>query len=241
VADRATTTYPPLGDDARYDAILARGRVLRRRRRAGVGLAGAGGAMAAAALVVVLFAATGPSDGDSVVADQDVTTTVAPSTDTTAEILGGKLPVQVVVEDPIQPVAAEGDAPAQQCIMATLTDPSGVAVAEGFVCRSSVQNEPTTVDALLTSIPPDGAQIGCGAAALSRDPDTPATSSAPQKATPATSTFRVEPPAGLEAGTYTLRIEATSGIGDGCPGPSSPGSTEDEHQADARTAEVVIP
>lgn len=239
MADRSTHTFPPLGDEARYDAIVSRGRTLRRRRRAGVGLAGASGVMAATVVVVVLFAATGTSSGEPTIADQGRTTTttvttVPPSDEIAIQVLGDQLPAEVVVTDPVQPVPTEADEPAHQCILATLTDGAGASVGEAWACAQSVDSDERSNEVAVPLVAPNGPQIGCAASAMRLDPVERATTSD-------TSTFRVDPPAGLAPGTYSLHIEAVSGIGDGCPGPSTPGSSEAENQAAPATAEVSVP
>ena len=71
VADRRK--FPSLDDPTRFDAIVGRGRALRRRRQLGVG-AGAGGGVAAVALAVVMVTGSGGA-GDrlqhDIVADDD--------------------------------------------------------------------------------------------------------------------------------------------------------------------------
>lgn len=259
MADRTNPTYPPVGDDERFDAIVSRGRHLRRRRQLGLGAAGAGGAVAAAVLAVVVFTALPSSGGDPVIADQDdtattttvtttTTTTAAPTTDgTTIQIDADQRPVRVVVADPVQPVATGTDPPAHQCVVATLTDAAGAPVGEATACRDATEPD-APVQVTLTPIgaggaqidpggaqvDPGGAQIGCAATAERLDP-------VERTTVPATSTFLVGPPASLAAGTYTLTVEAVSGIGDGCPGPSSPESNEDEHEAVPATATVAVP
>lgn len=242
MADRSTHTYPPLGDDARYDAIVSRGRTLRRRRRAGVGLAGASGVMAATVVVVVLFAATGTSGGEPTIADQgrtstttSTTVTTVPASDaTTIQVLGDQLPAEVLVTDPAQPVPTGADEPAHQCILATLTDGTGASVGEAWACAQAADSDERSNEVPVPLVAPNGPQIGCAASAMRLDPVERATTSD-------TSTFRVDPPAGLAPGTYSLHIEAVSGIGDGCPGPSTPGSSEAENQAAPATAQVSVP
>ena len=247
MADRPHS-YPPVGDPDRLDAILRRGRFLRRRRQMTIG-AGAGSAMAATvAAVVLLTGLPGGGSDDGLVADQPATTTtVAPtSTETTVDeddtsstttttspdglsvdVDATSTPVAVRVDDPAQPVFVTGRPEAHQCLLVTVRDGAGAPVAEGRGCHFA--NDPTTVVQVL--LPQDQAFIGCAAVAERPAPDEVTTAAA-------SSEFRVELPVDLAAGTYDLEVQAASGIGDGCPGPTVP----DEHEnSGTTTAELVVP
>jgi hypothetical protein len=231
MAERGSHQYPPVGDTDRLDAILRRGRSLRRRRQLGVG---AGGTMAAVAVVAVLVTAwPAGSSTDGGLAD-DPTTTIAPTTTLapTIETMqvtidASATPIEVTVEDPAQPVPLASDVPAEQCVLVTLYRADGSAAAEGTACK--VGADETVVE--LTFIPPGGPQIGCAAIAVRIDPSERAT-------TADSSRFELALPDELPSGTYRVEVQASSGIGDRCPTIDSP--DEDENQAQA-TETIEVP
>jgi len=239
--ERTRPSFPPLGDESRFDAIVHRGRLLRRRRRAGVS-AGAGSAVAAAVVAVVLLTGTSPSGGDPVIADRDdvpaesTTTTTEPappSTGLQVEIVSAdEHGIEVTVDDPARPVARPEDEPAKQCVALQILDENGNVVAEGYPCADPAVPGGTATSEL-TWIPPGGAQIGCAAIAVRVD--------AVERTTePASSTFEIAPPDDLPVGTYSVEVTALSGIGDGCPGTTD-GTTEQENEQPADPAELTIP
>jgi hypothetical protein len=244
MTERPSHSYPPVGDESRFTAIVSRGRMIRRRRQMGVG-AGAGGAIAVTALAVVLVTGMStPSEDRGVVAGRDDST--APTTETTTTVPAAPdgitvlldtdvVPIRVVVTDPAQPVATAEDEPAQQCVLATLNDAGGAAVAEGWGCHTGSDQVgsggATTVS--LSPLGPTQPQIGCASTLTRSDPVERSTASV-------SSTFDLEPPAALASGTYELTVQAVSGIGDGCPGTAE-GSSEAENEAPPTSDTVSIP
>ena len=230
MAERGSHQYPPVGDTDRLDAILRRGRSLRRRRQLGVG---AGGTMAAVAVVAVLLTAwPAGSSTDSMIADEDTSTTTTVDTPAVESmqvtIDTSATPATVLVEDPAQPVPLASDVPAEQCVLVTLYREDGSAAAEGTACKVGA-DELTLVEP--TYIPPGGAQIGCAAIAVRIDPGERAT-------TADSSRFELALPDELPPGTYRVEVQASSGIGDRCPTTDSP--NEVENQAEA-TETIQVP
>ena len=76
--ERGAHSYPPVGDPDRLDAIVRRGRSLRRRRQLGAAGAGAGGALAVVA-VAVLVVGGGSDMPDQMVADDPTTSSTTRS------------------------------------------------------------------------------------------------------------------------------------------------------------------
>ena len=224
MSSRHPHSFPPLGDGSRFDVIVSRGRALRRRRQIGAG-AGAGSALAATALAVVLLAGVPTPKDDMIVADENTTastitttTTIATTTTTTTALSSTTMTVRVdpgadsariVVTDPAQPMPTAQDAPAQQCVLATLSDSDGRVVAEESACTDLNDPEAVVVLPLRNTDP----QIDCGSSVERIDPIERATRSA-------STTFELTPPPTLTAGGYELTIAATSGIGDGCANPT---------------------
>ena len=123
MSDRSPRSYPPVGDPDRLDAIVGRGRSLRRRRQLSTAGAGAGGALAVVMVAVLVFS-NGSGSNEGIVADDPdattttTTTTVAPSTrGMDVELLVGQ-PGRIRVTDPAQP-AGEGT---QQCVTVAVHD-----------------------------------------------------------------------------------------------------------------------
>jgi hypothetical protein len=227
--------FPSLDDPTRFDAIVGRGRSLRRRRQFGMG-AGAGGGVAAVALAVVMVTGTGGNGGPTeqeIVADDDkvevVETTVAPTTTTTlpapptefvAEVEADGDEITVTLTDPAQPVSEDS----RQCVLVTVEGAGGLTEVLGC-------DDVPAVDGVVTlDVPPDdGVQIGCAATIF--NPALPVGDETQLKST----TFSMKVPADFAAGDYSVQVEATSGLGDGCAGtgdeaepgaPASPGASE---------------
>lgn len=210
-----TRSYPPPGDAAaRYDAVLRRGRSLRRRRNLARG-AGTGGAVLATVLALVLVA---PGGGEV-----DRPTAVDPtppkfmSVDTVTDEDGRTM--TVVVVDPAFPV----DERARQCVSVEFTPVDGPprAVARTRDCTGQ---DPT--DEPLTAV--DRASISCSTV-LERDDPAATTTSVPADPVPERlerGEFTIElPPEVLPPGEYEVMTRAASGIGDGCANPV-PGEDE---------------
>lgn len=216
VADRRK--FPSLDDPTRFDAIVGRGRALRRRRQLGVG-AGAGGGVAAVALAVVMVTGSGGA-GDrlqhDIVADDDkveavettTTTTTAPPalpTEFVAQVEtdGDELTIELI--DPAQPDSENS----KQCVMVTL-DGGAAGATERWAC----DNEAPPVDGVTTVDLPNtgGTLVGCPGS-LNRDVE-PIGDTTRTKST----TFSMKVPADLAPGEYSVTVDATSGVGDGCAG-----------------------
>jgi hypothetical protein len=240
MAERGPHQYPPVGDTDRLDAILRRGRFLRRRRQLGVG---AGGTMAAVAVVAVLITAwPAGSSTDSMIADEDTSTTTTTEPTTTASttvdtpapdgmqvtIDASGSTIHVSVVDPEQPVPLPTDDPARQCVLVGVTDGDGQPVAEGWECDAGT-TAPTPLQ--LTPAGPADATIICPAQTTRVDP-------AERQTGYAESAFEVGLPAGLAPGSYELTVEAASGLGDGCAGKSIPEEVENEASA---TETIQVP
>lgn len=246
---RGASSFPPVGDDSRLDAIVSRGRSLRRRRQLGVG-AGASGAVAATALAVLLLTGAPAQNDEQLFANQEPaplesasTTTTTPSNEMTVRIDTRTTPIRILITDPARPVAANQDETAQQCVLATLRNSSGVAVAGAFACtpgelagspaassEPTVSSEPLPLQAI---DPQNGTQIGCAAQVSRVDATIEHTTES------VSSSFQLSTPASLTAGDYELDVSGVSGIGDGCEG-TTPGSSEVENVASDH-AELSLP
>lgn len=249
--ERGAHSYPPVGDPDRLDAIVRRGRSLRRRRQLGAAGAGAGGALAVVA-VAVLVVGGGSGTPDQMVADDPTTSSTTTTTTTTVptapatmtvELLAGP-PLQVRVDDPAQPL---GDG-TQQCLLASAYDPAAAGgalpVAQGWNCARGTSDD-GQADVVLESTTDIGAgadqgagvgpdlgtgsqvEIGCPAAIYNEPVDSTGTQ-------PGATTFSISAPS-LPAGQYRVRVEAVSGIGDGCP----PEQADVERENVAGTTQVV--
>lgn len=233
-------SFPPPEDAAaRYDAVLRRGRSLRRRQRLVRG-AGAGGA-AIAVVAVAVAVSVGGASNNPVVIDQAGTTTTS-ITATTAgtpaamsvTVMADSRAVAVRISDPAQAAAPTARICAQ--VRLALQGAAQVAAAEGSACWTPAVDG--SVDTTGDLRPTNGAEVGCatsqtreGAGTQSRgDPatTTPATTT-PVATTPATRSVRHDfsfpVPAGLPAGKYVAEVTGVSGLGDGCP-PSTDGEAE---------------
>ncbi len=232
---------PPTRPEARYDAVVARGRRLQRRDRMTRALVTVG---AAAIVVLVLGAgvigATRGSDTDQdPVADPTTTAVDAPTTTTTPtglqvtalEVDGA---IDVDVDDPAVPSTADTKA----CVYVRL-QPEGdaqVATAETTACWSPTDGDAVTEVPLPRTV---GAEIGCAASVEpataertdgdGENPDgTSPASTAPAAGAPTGEvhhSFRFSLPADLPAGSYVAEVTGVTGIGDGCP-TATPGDDE---------------
>ena len=249
--ERGAHSYPPVGDPDRLDAIVRRGRSLRRRRQLGAAGAGAGGALAVVA-VAVLVVGGGSGTPDQMVADDPTTSSTTTTTTTTVptapatmtvELLAGP-PLQVRVDDPAQPL---GDG-TQQCLLASAYDPAAaegaLPVAQGWNCAGGSSGD-GQADVVLESTTDIGAgadlgaevgpdlgtgsqvEIGCPAAIYNEPVDSTGTQ-------PGATTFSISAPS-LPAGQYRVRVEAVSGIGDGC----APEQADVERENVVETTQVV--
>lgn len=221
MADRRPPSYPPVGDDARYDRIVARGRSLKRRRQL-AGVAGAGGALAVVALVAAVAVSLGsdPSsgeDGSFAEAPSTTVTTTVPEVFTIEPL--DVSPLQIVVTDPEQPLG-EGS---EQCLGVVVYESEAAAVDgafashEGWDCGLG-DGGAAAVDLRVTEIDPTapdlgGANVGpCGVTISNSEPETAGTALGET-----TFTLTALPP-----GSYWVELTAWSGIGDGCGDEQAP-------------------
>ena len=240
--------FPSLDDPTRFDAIVGRGRALRRRRQLGVG-AGAGGGVAAVALAVVMVTGSGGT-GDriqrDIVADDDkveavettttTTTTVAPAPPPTEFVAavrteGDQITVELI--DPAQPASEE----ARQCVLVTLEGAAGA--TEAYSCDDvPAVDGVTPVDLPNT----DGVLIGCAGQTLNPEGLPPVE----YETELASTTFSMKVPSDLAPGEYTVRVDATSGIGDGCAGtgdeaaPGAPAAAGAAEYTASATATITV-
>lgn len=219
MADRRPPSYPPVGDDARYDRIVARGRSLKRRRQL-TGVAGAGGALAVVALVATMAVSLG-SDAEETFAEPpttSTTTTTLPD-ELTIDVLDAS-PLQIVVTDPEQPVG-EGS---EQCLgvvvyesEAAAVDSGGFATHEGWACGKG-DGDAAAVPLRVTEIDPTAPELGganvgpCGVTISNSEPETLGTALGE-------TTFTLTD---LPPGSYWVELSAVSGIGDGCAPEQDP-------------------
>lgn len=225
MADRRPPSYPPVGDDARYDRIVARGRSLRRRRQL-TGVAGAGGALAVVALVATMAVSLG-SDPSS---DAEETFAEPPTTSTTTTTLPDELtidvldasPLQIVVTDPEQPVGV-GVEESEQCLGVVVyadeatMDSGGFATHEGWACGKG-DGDAAAVPLRVTEIDPTAPELGganvgpCGVTISNSEPETSGTALGKTTFTLTT----------LPAGSHWVELSVVSGIGDGCAPEQDP-------------------
>ena len=210
--------FPPLDDPARFEAIVGRGRTLRRRRQLGVG-AGAGGGVAAVALAVVMVTGSGGGADriqHDIVADDDKVEAVETTTTTTTTEAPRALPSEFVAEietagdeltitliDPAQPESEDS----KQCALVTIDGPDGV--REIYGC----DDVPAVDGAITLDVPPaSDVQIGC--AAIVYNTAVPVSDETRLKST----TFSLKVPSTVPRGEYSVTVAATSGVGDTCAG-----------------------
>lgn len=242
MSERNTSSFPPVGDPDRLDAIVRRGRSLRRRRQLGTAGAGVGGTLAVVLAVVLVLGGGGGTTDPNIVANDPTSSTTTTTTTTTTPQMPPELtvsvnagpPATILVEDPAQPV---GDT-TKQCVTVTVfgplvegVDPADQPVAgEGTQCAAGLSMNGSAVLDIRSATAaapgeiqidpvPGGAPdlIGC-AAVIERPPLEDVTSDA---VAPGRSTFRISAP-DLTPGEYRLEVSAVSGLGDGCY-PEQPG------------------
>lgn len=256
MAERARHSYPPVGDPARLDAIVRRGRSLQRRRQLTVAGAGTGGALAVVVVAVLAFGA-GSGNNEQLVADDDrpadptETTTTSPSAPALALRLEAGPPAAIEIEDPEQPVG-EGT---QQCLTVTAY-PAGTVpgdeslpLAEGTACAPGLSGN-GAADLTLTPTTDSGAgtdtgaevgadlgtgptEIGCAASIERPAPEAVASTETRRGVTK----FSLSAP-DLAPGPYRVSVSAASGIGDGCA-PEQAG-VERENTVEA-TGTITLP
>ncbi len=223
--------FPPVGDDARFDAIVSKGRSIRHRRQTVFGATTGSILAACIALVVVFGGNNGPAKPKQIFANEgkggeaksSTTTQVPDKMQVTVDVDGDTINVEV--NDPRMPVpddvAALGETSyrTQQCVLMTLLNGAGQSVAEGFDCQpfgpADTNSGSGTVSVQLNVA--NGLAIGCAAVEERLGPVT----TEPQQMI---SRFTAGLP-DVAPGEYKLTVEAVSGFGDGCPGNPEPGST----------------
>lgn len=209
----AEQTYPPIGDPGRFDAIVERGSLLRRRRR-GAAVGALGSFVVVIGLAAALLVGRPGTAESSVIAagpadDAPATTTTAVgSTELTAVVDVDGDRISVTVDDPAQPVSEQS----QQCVHAVLLPVDGPsdapAIAEGSVCdQYPGVSEPTDSNQLILT-PTTVVAIGCAAVQHNEWP-------VPEGSAPRSSDIEVTI-GDVPSGTYRLVATVSSGIGDGC-------------------------
>lgn len=235
---------PPSRPDARFDAIVDRGRSIRRKDRMRRALVTAG--TVALVLLVIGVGVIGATRGDRRV-DPVTPPTTAPSTEMEVTATAEDDAVVVDVDDPR---AAAGDGTGA-CVLIRI-QPDGkarVAISEAYACWNPTLGSAATVVAMS----PATAEVGC-ATTLERDPtdDGSATTepsgtgpsgNGPGTAAPPSGptgelhhTFRFTLPTGLPAGTYVAEVQGTTGPGEPCPTAELPAGA---HRASDSTAVEV--
>lgn len=212
------TRYPtgegPGNDDsARYDAVVRRGRALRRRRRLGTAGAGVLGCVALLAIGVAVLG-TGDDHDSAVTAGP---TAVAPSSTVPRTFTvsarqsdeDGATALVVDARDPSQPDSPD----AVLCVLVRVGPTGRAAVAEGRAC--AVPGESGTVTVPLA--PSGGVEIGCAGSASP-------TTVPPTATRDVSANFRFEVAGGFPAGGHPVKVTAVSGVGDGCT-PVDPGES----------------
>jgi hypothetical protein len=232
-----TRSFPPPTDAAaRYDAVVRRGRSLRRRQRLARG-AGAGGAALVVLLVAVLvIGRAGGSDNENQVVTNPTssTTSVPPSTKMTVTATFTAPSVDVTVDDPNLPQTPE----AHQCVYVRLAPigDSQAALTEARSCWTPATDGP--VDTTEPFSPLGGPEIGCGGATLTNPgPDETTTTTTAPPTAPVSHTFHVTLPTGLTRGSYSVEASGVSGVGDGCETVGS----DDTESFDKKTITIEVP
>lgn len=211
------TRYPtgdgPARDEAaRYEAVVRRGRALRRRRR--LGTAGAS-VVGCAALLAMAFAVLGTGGTDPSVTAGPTEgapgSTTPPAFGVSARQETGTGTGALVVEarDPSQPDSPD----AVLCVLVRVGPTGQAAVAEGRAC--AFPGESSTVTVPLA--PSGGVEIGCAGSASPAAP-------LPTATRDVSATFRFDVGGGFPAGEYPVKVSAVSGVGDGCT-PVDPGES----------------
>ncbi|HNJ68501.1 MAG TPA: hypothetical protein PKX97_04520 [Microthrixaceae bacterium] len=236
---------PPSRPDARFDAIVDRGRSIRRRDRMRRALVTAG--TVALVLLVIGVGVIGATRGERRV-DPVTPPTTAPSTEMEVTATAEHDAVVVDVDDPR---AAAGDRTGA-CVLVRIQpeEPARVATSEAYACWNPTLGSAATVVAMS----PATAEVGC-ATTLERDPaddgspTTEASGNGPSGNVPGTAappsgptgelhhTFRFTLPTGLPAGTYVAEVQGSTGPGEPCPTAVLPAGA---HRASHSTA-VEVP
>lgn len=209
--------------DARFDAVVARGRTLRRQdrmRKVAVG-SGLAAVLILALALSVLALGGGDTDQDTVTdptPDSSIatTTTVLDTLRVSASRSGDDLVVSTV-----DPTMVEG---ARTCVRVNLRPegPAGPSASETTVCWSPADGPATTV----AQMEPTVVDIGCGAFVERKDPSTSLpTSPTSTNGEPTRHEFRFTLPTGLATGSYVAEIVAVTSTGDACP-TGSPDDTD---------------
>ena len=236
---------PPSRPDARFDAIVDRGRSIRRKDRMRRALVTAG--TVALVLLVIGVGVIGATRGDRRVDPVAPTTTEA----STEMEVAATVEDDAVVVDVDDPRAAAGDSTGA-CVLVRI-QPDGrahVAISEAYACWNPTLGSAATVVAMS----PATAEVGC-ATTLERDPaddgspTTEASGTDPSGNVPGTAappsgptgelhhTFRFTLPTGLTAGTYVAEVQGATGPGEPCPTAVLPAGA---HRASHSTA-VEVP
>ncbi|HPU38798.1 MAG TPA: hypothetical protein PLS63_04435 [Microthrixaceae bacterium] len=258
--------YPPTSNpEARYDAVVARGRSLERSARRRRTLVSTG--VAALVVVVVGAAVFGAlNTGDTSQGPAGPATTGAPTTQPGPTTATTPLRVSATTVDGAVTVqldrsAAPVPAGTRVCVHVRM-QPAGraqVATAESTACWNPADGDAVTEVELTRTL---GAAVGCAASTgdasvgtdgapvtLERgdgtDPGSATTAPQTSSTDPTVSaaptalqhSFRFRLPTGLPAGSYVAEATGVVGTGDGCP-TSTPG--DDEEVATA-TAAVTVP
>ncbi|MEX0768292.1 MAG: hypothetical protein WD029_07460 [Microthrixaceae bacterium] len=234
MSNKSLPNYPGMGDEERFEAIMNRGRSLRRART--TKRASAFGGLGVVALAIGMFAlveTSQPAQTSQVFANtaevelpESLSPAVGESGALSLSIEQAAEGAKILVKDSAAAVALESDSPAQQCVTVTVraagSGATGVVLAEGFGCSDSSLSAPAATPIALTAVE-GGVEVGCAATAVRAEP-------AAESYAPLSSTFTVTLPTGMAPGEVQMTVEAVSGVGDGCPG-SSEGSNESEHSA----------
>lgn len=217
---RGTHFPPPSRPEDRFDAVLDRGRLIRRRDRMRKALVTVGTAVVV--LLVIGIGVIGATRGGDRTVDpvgpstSDPTATSVPSTEMRISVQVDDGAVEVDVDDPR---AAAGDA-TDACVLVRLQPDahSEIATAEAYVCWNPAAGDAPTVAPLVRV----QAEVGC-ATAIERDPAEEASGPTTSSTSPPMTTdelhhsFRFPLPSGLDAGTYVAEVVGATGPGEPCP------------------------
>lgn len=239
--------YPQVGSPDRFDAIIAQGTSMRRRRRV-LGATGTGVTVAACVAIVIAVSGSPGPKKQSITANQpDAPVTTATHTTVPTEsdhvndefmtITGGGRSFVVTIDDPATRLVQTSDETSfasQQCVTVTMSTMSGAPIAEGNTCRplevlgTLLNGEVDVADTAVDLRPTDGVSVGC-AAVDERLPE-----SLSMQQIRARTRFTVSVPATVDPGEYKVEVFGVSGFGDGCatqaeldgqPGPADSTAT----------------
>ncbi|MFZ4516982.1 MAG: hypothetical protein ACOYOP_01240 [Microthrixaceae bacterium] len=205
---------PAADDDARYRAVLRRGRELRRRRRLGTAGAGVLGCVALLAVGLALVGSGGGTDR-SVTAGPTGTaapsSTLPPTFTVSAEpsTEGGSTALVVDARDPAQPDSPD----AVLCVLVRVGPAGQPAVSEGRACAFPGDSGVVTAPLAASG----GVEIGCAGTATPTAPPAGATRDVTHR-------FRFDVTGPFPPGAYPVKVTAVSGVGDGCT-PADPGES----------------